>query len=100
MSSILFSVAFFLTQSSGTASLEGIVIRTGTSTPISRARVTLSITQGSAATLTAITDAGGKFVFPAVQPGQYRLIANREGYIDAEYGQRGPNWPGTPITLS
>src|SRR6185436_14473010 len=43
---------------------------------------------------------GGKFVFQNVQPGRYRLFAARDGYVRAEYGQRGPSSPGTALTLT
>jgi len=39
-------------------------------------------------------------VFRNLAAGQYRLSATRDGYVAAEYGQRGPGGSGVPITLA
>jgi hypothetical protein len=39
------------------------------------------------------------FLFVAVPAGQYRIVATRPGYVNAEYGQRWPNGAGTPLTI-
>jgi hypothetical protein len=45
------------------------------------------------------TDDGGKFSMKDIDPGRYRLTVNRTGYVNAEYGARGPGRPGTTLTL-
>ena len=46
------------------------------------------------------TDRDGKFYFPGIRPGTYRIIATRDGYIHTEYGQRQTGGSGLPILLS
>jgi hypothetical protein len=46
------------------------------------------------------TNSAGRFVFLNVEPGQYRLIATRSGFVRTEYGQRSLNRPGLPITVA
>lgn len=86
-------------QVQDTATVEGFVVRAGTTEPIARARVVLTKEGGPPATMTATTDGGGKYSIRNVAPGRYRLSATRDGYVRAEYGQRGPTRSGTPITL-
>ena len=50
--------------------------------------------------MTATTDGGGKFVFQNVRPGRYRLVAARDGFVQSEYGQRGPGLTGTPLNVA
>jgi len=101
MKQILSVLSLLLLQQSpqppATASIEGTVLRLGTTDAIPRAKVT--ITQpGSSQAITA--DDSGKFVFRNLAAGQYRLSATRDGYVAAEYGQRGPGGSGVPITLT
>jgi len=83
------------------SSLEGIVFKIGTREPIRKATVTLNETGGTALRHAYSTTTGtdGKFIFPEVQPGDYRLAATREGYLHSEYGQRKPNGPGVPVQV-
>lgn len=82
------------------ASIEGTVVKLGTSDPVTRARVVLTKQSARAGELLAFTTGGdGKFVFKNVIPGEYRIFVYRNGYLRAEYGQRGPEKPGVPITV-
>ena len=77
-----------------------MVLKLGTTEAIPRAKVTLG-QPGSGNVSQAVTaDDGGKFVFRNVAPGQYRLTATRDGYVPAEFGQRGPGASGVQITLA
>ena len=103
MKRILFLLAFLLPQQSPpvppTASIEGSISRLGTSDVIPRAKVTLSVS-GSPNAQIVTADDGGKFVFRDLAAGQYKLSATRDGYVAAEYGQRGPGGSGVPVVLA
>lgn len=45
------------------------------------------------------SDNGGKFVINGVEPGRYRVTANRSGYANGEYGSPSPGRPGTILSL-
>src|SRR6185295_18910766 len=78
-------------QAPQTASIEGAVVRFGTSDGIARAKVTLTPAQASSQGQAVIADSDGKFAFRGLAAGSYRISASRDGYVSAEYGQRGPN---------
>jgi len=83
-----------------TSSLQGRVVRWGTTEPIAKATVELrSVSAGAPAPYVATTTVDGSFVFTAVPPGQYRIVSRRPGYVNAEYGQRWPSGAGTPLTI-
>jgi hypothetical protein len=54
----------------------------------------------SAPLLATTTDADGKYYFPNVSPGQYRVTAKTGGYVRTEYGQKRTNGAGLPINLA
>lgn len=82
------------------SSVQGRVVRWGTSDPVAKASVELRPAgAGNPAPYLATTTADGAFVFANVPAGQYRIVASRPGYVSAEYGQRWPNGAGTPIVL-
>src|SRR5512140_1425486 len=47
----------------------------------------------------ATSDAEGKFAIKGIVAGTYRLSATRAGYLQSQYGARGPGKQGTPLTL-
>ena len=93
------------------AALEGRILNAKTGQPLRRVNLTLRPNQTSgggmissgvaaAAPHTTSTDAEGKFRFERVDPGTYRLGADRQGFIRQEYGARQPMMPGTPLNLT
>jgi Carboxypeptidase regulatory-like domain len=102
-------------QQAGKASIEGTVTRSGSGEPLERAQVTLNrllpppspLAPGqTAAPITppppiapVLTPNDGKFKFE-VEPGQYRLRVQRNGYATQEYGQRVMGGAGTTINLT
>lgn len=81
-------------------SLEGIVVKMGTSEAIARARVVMSnVDGGSGSTYAFTTDGAGRFGFRNIPPGRYRIFASRDGYVRAEYGQRNFSRTGATVTL-
>jgi len=102
-----------LQQQRTQAILEGNVTRLGTGQPIPVARVTLTRRgrppQGSSPAVAGrplppippvMTDDKGTFTFRGLDEGAYTVQAQADGYVAQTYGQRFPNGPGTPITLT
>lgn len=83
-----------------TSSVEGIVVKAGTSEPLKKAWVTLRKAEGAGTSPGALTDAAGQFALKDVEPGRYRLGVERNGYVRQEYGQKGPDSPGTILDIS
>ncbi len=48
----------------------------------------------------AVTDAEGHFVIADVDPGKYRVDAERTGYVRLQYGAKTASSPGTVLTLA
>ena len=114
-----FALLFF--QAQGPASqqqqappggIEGVVLQSTSSEPIPRAQVTLSKVVQPPANLTPatlptpvapippiFTDAAGKFSFANLEPGQYRIVAGRNGFVRMNYGERYSGGPGTILTV-
>lgn len=120
---LLLPVAFWLVQTTTNppalqtpkASIDGTVTSSATGEPLERAQVVLNRilppppppAPGQAAApvtpppqiVPAMTEKDGKFKFE-VEPGQYRLRVQRNGYATLEYGQRALGAAGTVITLT
>jgi protocatechuate 3,4-dioxygenase beta subunit len=75
MGTVLLTIFLFLVQSAAT--IEGVVVRSGTSTPVAGARVSIGLA-------TVVTDDGGRFKFTNVLPGRYRLSANHADYVPGQ----------------
>ena len=84
--------------------IQGVVLEQASGRPLARTVVRLdSVPEsggGKKQGLTTRAALSGHFVFPAIAPGVYLLIAVREGYFPAAYGQRLPTGRGTPIYVS
>ncbi len=82
-------------------SIAGQVVRADSGEPLSRVMVTFrKVDARSGAPLAATTAVDGRFAIKGVAPGQYRLWANRNGFLTAEYGQKSYGKPGTPISVT
>ena len=55
---------------------------------------------GPGQSITMRTGSSGVFTFIDVTPGSYLLVASREGFFSAAYGQRRPDGQGTPIEVT
>ena len=53
-----------------------------------------------AAPYAATTDAEGKFRIEGVEPGMYRMMAERQGFVRREYGARKNSMMGSTITVA
>jgi protocatechuate 3,4-dioxygenase beta subunit len=86
-------------QQAPRGSLQGVVVRWGSSEPVPQAIVELRADTGSRPIASTATTDKGEFIFPGIAAGRYRLLATRPGFAPAEFGQRRPGGPGQPFTL-
>jgi len=86
-------------QAQQTGSIEGSIVKFGTTDAIPRAKVTLR-PSNSPNSQAVTADEGGKFAFRDLAPGQYRITVASDGYVAGEYGQRSPGSTGVPINLN
>jgi len=104
------------------ATIEGTVSRADNGQPLKGARVTLQssarpqaaapliaalggndarvLTALAGAVATVITDGNGRFTFTGVDPGQYEISAERDGFIRSQYGQRTPTGSGVVVPVT
>jgi hypothetical protein len=91
------------------AALEGQVLNAATGEPLRKATLTLLMNVAAVTTqrgerpataYTVTSDAVGKFAFANVDPGDYRLVARRDGFADLTLGNTGSGRKVEPILLS
>jgi hypothetical protein len=82
------------------ATVAGYVLRLDTGEPLKKARVTLQSHTDEEFSVFFQTDEEGHFLFENVLPGSYDLEVSRNGYVDAEYGQKRPGAPSAILTLA
>jgi 5-hydroxyisourate hydrolase-like protein (transthyretin family) len=100
---ILIALSMLLLQAPAPArlTLQGRVVKQGTNDPVVRANIVLAKVGGELSDYRTVTaDDGGKFAFRDLSAGTYRVYAEREGYVQTEYGQRTTGATGTPIVLT
>jgi len=95
------------------AGIEGLVLQAGSGDPVAKAQVTITrvitppvVPPTAANPLPVVvpipptfTDPSGKFSFANLEPGPYRIIAGRNGFVRMNYGERYAGGPGTTIDL-
>jgi protocatechuate 3,4-dioxygenase beta subunit len=116
---ICLSFALFLSTTiasaqAAKATIEGTVARAGTGQPLKGATVSLrragagqnrgaaldaALLANVAGGVTVTTDANGRFTMTGVEPGDYMLSAERQGFIRSEFGQRTPTGSGIAVKL-
>ncbi|HUN60406.1 MAG TPA: carboxypeptidase-like regulatory domain-containing protein [Candidatus Sulfotelmatobacter sp.] len=82
------------------ATVSGTVLRLDTGEPLKKARVGLQNHGNAETSFFELTDDQGHFVFDNVPPGPYDLQVSRNGFVDAQYGQKKPGAPGAILTLN
>jgi hypothetical protein len=83
----------------GTAVIKGQVIAGGAGSPLRRAQVRAMSMEGRGGGVTS-TDGNGVFEIKDLPAGRYTVTATKGGYAQAQFGQRRPGDPGTPIELA
>jgi hypothetical protein len=84
--------------SQGTASISGRVLTADTARPVKRARVIVS--GGGRGGRTATTDDQGRYRVTDLAADSYTVTASKNGFVDAIFGQRRPQQPGTPVQIA
>src|SRR6202011_1394836 len=85
-------------------SIEGAVLNAATGEALKKVNVVARPLgrpgSGAGAGASAVLDAAGHYKIEGIDPGRYTLMANRTGFVNQTYGAKGPNRPGTPLTLT
>jgi hypothetical protein len=83
--------------------LSGRVVNAVTGEPVRRATILLTRSAARPAdrplAYTTSSNAEGQYVMKDLEPGNYRLTADRSGFVHFIFGARHPTRPGTTITL-
>jgi hypothetical protein len=79
--------------------ISGMVVKLAGSEPLRKARVKLQSADDRRRSTSVVTDLSGHFELKGIQPGRYKLVVSRSGFVPQEYGQRKPNDPGAVLTL-
>jgi len=95
------------------AGIEGTVTRLGSAEPVPGTRVTIVRQAGTLPNVggdprgaapgplpPVITDSNGHFSITGLTAGIWNLQFLANGYVSQPFGQRGPNGPGSPITVA
>lgn len=82
-----------------TAEISGRVTDARTGQAVRDARIILRDLENHEAPGT-VTGPDGQFLLKDVQPGRYRLWADRSGFVRGEYGARAANRPGTILSVA
>src|ERR1051326_857580 len=80
------------------ATIEGQVLNQVTGEHVRKANLTRKPEIGGT-NLKAISDNEGKFSIENIDAGRYTLAAERQGFVNQNYGARRPIGPGTPLDL-
>ena len=94
------------TPSEELCAIQGQVLNAVTGEPLKKANLNLQRTDMTPDVISLPTsystssDASGKFAMKDIEPGKYRLGVTRNGFVATSYGARGPNRPGTTLSLS
>src|SRR5438045_1441502 len=79
--------------------IEGKVVNATTGVPLSSADLVLQKLGASQPPYSTSTDAAGHFAMRSIEPGRYKLAAERQGYVRTEYGARDYKQSGKVLTL-
>jgi protocatechuate 3,4-dioxygenase beta subunit len=81
----------------------GVVRIASTGDPVRKVTVRLEPADGRGGPdrgSTTTTDAAGRFTLAGIEPGRYRLNAQKAGFVRQSYGGKPGSWTGTTLTLT
>ena len=87
------------TPPKGSAVIRGQVRMDGTGAPIRRAQVRATLVDGRGGGVTS-TNSEGSYEIRDLPAGRYSIMASKGSFVTAQFGQRRPSDPGTPIELA
>jgi len=88
------------TPNKETATVAGNVVRRDTGEALKKARVGLRARSSNGVSLFCLTDEQGHFLIEDIPPDSYAVMVSRNGYVDAQYGQKTVSGPGAILTLT
>ena len=83
-----------------TCRIAGMVVKLADGTPLKNATVRLENGEDREHTIAVKTTADGRYELRNVPSGRYKVKVTRNGYVEAEYGQRKPSDPGGTLALA
>jgi len=81
-------------------SIQGIVTDSRTNMPMGKVTVELRNPGTAPAVASTVTESDGRFYLDNMKPGQYRVVAMRSGFANAELGQRRPGGPSQNLSVA
>ena len=81
------------------AQIQGQTLNAITNEPVRKVSVSLQSLDVSKAPTAAVTDANGAFLLRDIEPGRYRLWAERNGYVRSGFGAKRAGSPGTVLVV-
>jgi Carboxypeptidase regulatory-like domain len=82
-----------------TCTVSGTVVRSLDGTPLKDATLSMSTDENYQGRIATTTSADGHFELRNIPAGHYRLLAQRDGYVAMQYGQKRSGDPGSTLTL-
>ncbi len=87
-------------NSAQTCAIRGIVRAMGSGAPLADAEISVTREDSSDLPLLVLTDAHGAYCVDDLRPGNYSVVAEREGYVPRLFGQRGRSNKGIVLPLA
>jgi hypothetical protein len=81
------------------AQIQGVVWNAVTNEPVRKALVTLQRLDTEKVAAATLCSANGQFLLPGIEPGRYRLWAERSGYVRSGFGAKRVGSPGTVLVV-
>ncbi len=103
MTSILIFTLLFAQQAplpTEKCTLAGTAVDSITGLPLAKVELVAENVAGKYLGASTITDAAGRFQLVDIAPGQYRLAARRNGYLETHFGAKRSSTTGSILTLS